>query len=79
MTFPVPIDGGSFHPNQSGQRTYATLLDCYLHDYPQQPPSYVIPGSQLPSALPRSLEAPSMLGLEPPPGMTSVLPGCGSS
>lgn len=46
--------------------------------YPQQPPSYVIPGSQLPSTLPASLQTPLTLGLKPPPGLTSALPGCGT-
>jgi hypothetical protein len=76
LNFPVPLDGGRFHPNQSGQRVYAALLDCYLHDYPQHPPSYVIPGSRLPSTLPASLQAPIRLGLQPPPGLMSALPGC---
>jgi hypothetical protein len=77
LIFPVPLDGGSFHPNQSGQRVYAALMDCYLHDYPRQP-SYVIPGSRLPSTLPASLQTPFRLGLEPPPGLRSALPGCGT-
>jgi hypothetical protein len=78
LNFPVPLDGGSFHPNQSGQRVYAALLDCYLHDYPRKPPSYVIPGFRLPSTLPASLQWPSRLGLESPPGFSSALPGCGT-
>lgn len=76
LNFPVPLDGGSFHPNQSGQRVYAALLDCYLHDYPRHPRSYVIPGSRLPTTLPAALQTPFRLGLGPPPGLTSALPGC---
>jgi hypothetical protein len=78
LNFPVPLDGGSFHPNQSGQRVYAALLDCYLHDYPRHPPSYVIPGARLPTNLPAALQTPFRLGLGPPPGLTSALPGCRS-
>jgi len=76
LNFPVPLDGGSFHPNQSGQRVYAALLDCYLHAYPQ-PPSYLVPGSALPSDLPAALQWPFRLGLQAPPGWRSALPGCG--
>jgi hypothetical protein len=75
LNFPVPIDGGSFHPNQSGQRVYAALLDCYLNAY-SSPPAYVLPGSTLPTALPAALRWPFKLGLAPPPGWSSPLPGC---
>jgi hypothetical protein len=78
LNFPVPLDGGSFHPNQSGQRVYAALLDCYLYDHPQKPPPYVLPGSRLPRTLPASLQWPSRLGLKPPPGLKTALPGCGT-
>jgi hypothetical protein len=77
LNFP-PLDSGSFHPNQSGQRMYADLVDCYLHDYPRHAPSYVIPGSPLPRTLPATLQPPAALGLEPPPGFQTALPGCGS-
>ncbi|WP_239342226.1 SGNH/GDSL hydrolase family protein [Frankia sp. CiP3] len=34
-----PVDGGSFHPNQSGQRQLAVLLACYLNHYPSAAPN----------------------------------------
>lgn len=47
-----PVDGGTFHPNQQGQRQLARLVTCYLIENPDGPPAFLSgspPGSRLPA------------------------------
>ena len=37
LSFSSPVDGGTFHPNSSGQDTLAALVACYLDDNPRPP------------------------------------------
>jgi hypothetical protein len=39
MALDHPVDGGSFHPNPSGQRQLAVLLACYLNRNPAAAPN----------------------------------------
>ena len=75
LAFPVPIDGGSFHPNRSGQRVLAAVVTCYLNDFPSRP-TFTQTGVSTPTKLPATLQPPSSLGLMPPPGFQTSLPGC---
>jgi hypothetical protein len=81
LNFPNPINGGSFHPNQTGQRTLAALLACYLDSHPQPPAPYAAGAPQHVTIPTDQLADPSQLGLVQAPGLTSVpgadvVPGC---
>jgi hypothetical protein len=75
LAFPVPIDGGSFHPNRAGQRVLAAVVTCYLNDFPSRP-TFTQTGVSTPTKLPATLQPPSSLGLVSPPGFQTSLPGC---
>jgi hypothetical protein len=75
LAFPIPIDGGSFHPNRSGQRALAAVVACYLNDFPSRP-TFTVTGASTPARLPATLEPPASIGLVPPPGLQASLPGC---
>jgi hypothetical protein len=76
LNFPNPINGGSFHPNQAGQRTLAALLACYLDSHPRPPDPYAAGAPQRLTIPPDQLADPARLGLVQAPGLTSV-PGTG--
>jgi lysophospholipase L1-like esterase len=76
LNFPNPINGGSFHPNQSGQQTLAALLACYLDSHPQPPDPWAAGAAHHISIPAGRLASPAQLGLVQPPGLTSV-PGAG--
>jgi hypothetical protein len=75
LGFPVPIDGGSFHPNHAGQIVLAAVVSCYLNDYPRRA-NFLRPGAAPLTTLPPTLRWPSQLGLLPPPGFQTSLTGC---
>jgi lysophospholipase L1-like esterase len=78
LSFPDPINGGSFHPNAAGQQAMAAVLACYL-DANHQPPDPFLSGHPHVAAVPSAhrLETPAQLGLVPPPGMYQA-PGQGT-
>jgi hypothetical protein len=83
FSFPNPVDTGSFHPNAAGQRVYATLLACYLDQYPAPgrgaagAPDPYSQGHPHHITIPAAgLVSPSALGLVDPPGEKTA-PGGG--
>ena len=72
LNFPNPINGGSFHPNQAGQRTLAALLACYLDSHPQPPDPFAAGAPHQLTIPPDQLADPARLGLVQAPGLTSV-------
>ena len=66
LSFHDPVDGGSFHPNQTGQQQLAALVACYL-DTNSQAPNAFQGGASHPFTI-SGLEKPSQLGLVPAPG-----------
>lgn len=81
LSFPNPVNGGSFHPNAAGQQALAGLLACYLDSNPV-PPDPFASGTRHPIAIPAAgLADPRQLGLLPSPGLDAVpgagtIPGC---
>ncbi len=63
---PHPVDGGSFHPNRTGQQELARLVACYLDTHAGPPDAYV-DGSPHPLSI-SGFESPAQLGLKPAPG-----------
>ena len=76
LNFPVPINGGSFHPNAAGQQTLAALVACYLDANHSPPNPFTSAGSHTITIPASRLVTPAQLGLVPSPGLTSV-PGAG--
>ena len=76
LNFPVPINGGSFHPNAAGQQTLAALVACYLDAYHSPPDPFASAGSHTITIPASRLVTPAQLGLVPSPGLDSV-PGSG--
>ena len=77
LTFPVSVNGGSFHPNAAGQETLAALVACYLDEYRQPPHPFAAAGSHTITIPASRLVSPAQLGLAPAPGLNSV-PGAGA-
>jgi GDSL-like Lipase/Acylhydrolase family len=80
LSFPNPVNGGSFHPNAAGQQTLAALLACYLDEYHQPPDPFATRAPHI-RALPAQLVTPAQLRMVPAPGLGSVpgsgaIPGC---
>jgi hypothetical protein len=81
LNFPNPINGGSFHPNASGQQTLAALLACYLDVYRKPPDPFAAGASHAITIPPSQLVSPSQLHMVSSPGLDSVpgsgrIPGC---
>jgi GDSL-like Lipase/Acylhydrolase family len=76
LSFSNPIDGGTFHPNSSGQAALASLVACYL-DANSKPPNPFKSGQAAPLTVPRTrLVSPSALGLVPGQGSAPAVHGC---
>jgi hypothetical protein len=76
LSFRNPVDGGSFHPNPTGQHQLATLVACYL-DTNGQAPNAFQSGQAHPLAI-SGLEKPSQLGLVDAPGSIQAPLNCAS-
>jgi hypothetical protein len=81
LNFPNPINGGSFHPNASGQQTLAALMACYLDAYHRPPNPFMAGASHVITIPPSQLVSPSQLHMVSSPGLDSVpgsgrIPGC---
>ena len=63
---PNIVDGGSFHPNRSGQKALAALVACYVNANPSAPNPYV-GGVEHPIDV-VGLPLPADVGLVDPPG-----------
>jgi hypothetical protein len=77
LSFPNPVNTGSFHPNAAGQQALAALVACYL-DANKEPPDPFLPGHpRVRQPPPATLVPPAQLGLAAPPGQYTV-PGSGT-
>jgi lysophospholipase L1-like esterase len=62
------LDGGTFHPNEDGQRQLAAVVACYLGTWPDGPPDARVEGADGDLALSESVASPGDVGLVDPPG-----------